>query len=131
MKLQYLGLYYCKEMILQSAIICKEVQELSNGNLNFINVSSQFYNNEIAEFDFAISWILQEGLYKEKITLIDPSGEAISSSEKQLVAQNYFFTSITTFTVEFEKSGVYYISIELDDKEFMKIPVIVSSIDTE
>ena len=117
--------------ILQSAIICKEVQALSNGNLNFINISSQFYNNEIAEFDFAISWILQEGVYKEKITLIDPSGEAISSSEKQLEAQNYFFTSITTFTIEFEKTGVYYISIELDDKEFMKIPVIVSSIDSE
>ena len=117
--------------ILQSAIIFKEVQELSNGNLNFINVISQFYNNEIAEFDFVVSWILQEGVYKEKITLIDPSGEAISSSEKQLVAQNYFFTSITTFTVEFEKSGVYYISIELDDNEFMKIPVIVSSLDTE
>ena len=118
-------------MILQSVIICKEVQELSNGNINFINVSSQFYNKEIAEFDFVVSWILQEGVYKEKITLIDPSGEAISSSEKQLEAQNYFFTSITTFTVEFEKSGVYFISIELDDKEFMKILVIVSSSDTE
>ena len=126
MKLQYLWLYYYNKHI-----ICKEVQELSNGNLNFINVSSQFYNKEIAEFDFVVSWILQEGVYKEKITLIDPSGEAISSSEKQLVAQNYFFTSITTFTVEFEKSGVYYISIELDDNEFMKIPVIVSSLDTE
>ncbi len=62
MKLQYLGLYYYKEMILQSVIICKEVQELSNGNLNFINVSSQFYNKEIAEFDFVVSWILQEGV---------------------------------------------------------------------
>ena len=49
-------------MILQSVIICKEVQELSNGNLNFINVSSQFYNKEIAEFDFVVSWILQEGV---------------------------------------------------------------------
>ena len=62
MKLQYLGRYYYKEMILQSVIICKEVQELSNGNLNFINVSSQFYNKEIAEFDFVVSWILQEGV---------------------------------------------------------------------
>ena len=62
MKLQYLGLYYYKEMILQSVIICKEVQELSNGNLNFINVSSQFYNKEIAEFDFVVYWILQEGV---------------------------------------------------------------------
>ena len=62
MKLQYLGLYYYKEMILQSVIICKKVQELSNGNLNFINVSSQFYNKEIAEFDFVVSWILQEGV---------------------------------------------------------------------
>ena len=35
------------------------------------------------------------------------------------------------FAIEFEKCGVYYISTELDDKEFMKIPVIVSSIDTE
>ncbi|WP_207651481.1 hypothetical protein [Acetoanaerobium noterae] len=49
-------------MILQSVIICKEVQEPSNGNLNFINVSSQFYNKEIAEFDFVVSWILQEGV---------------------------------------------------------------------
>lgn len=128
---EYWKLQYLRALLLQSAIICKKVQELSNGNLNFINVSSQFYNNEIAEFDFVVSWILQEGVYKEKITLIDPSGEAISSSEKQLEAQNYFFTSITTFTVEFEKSGVYYISIGLDEKEFMKIPVIISSIDTE
>lgn len=37
----------------------------------------------------------------------------------------------TIFAIEFDKSGVYFMSIELDDKEFMKIPVIISSLDIQ
>jgi hypothetical protein len=50
--------FMCKSVV---TFNCKS-RELSNGNLNFINVSSQFYNKEIAEFDFVVSWILQEGV---------------------------------------------------------------------
>jgi hypothetical protein len=116
--------------ILQFSVLCDGVAKQGNKPV-FIGVFSNFVRTGvIAQFFIANRWIYGKGTFKQKIAIKDPD---LSKTVAEIPDQEFVLKEeingvdiVNGFVnVNFEKAGVYWVEISIDDELVMSYPLLV------
>ncbi|OGK64563.1 hypothetical protein A2209_01820 [Candidatus Roizmanbacteria bacterium RIFOXYA1_FULL_41_12] len=116
--------------ILQFSVLCDGVAKQGNKPV-FIGVFSNFVRTGvIAQFFIVNRWIYGKGTFKQKIAIKDPDLQKtiaeIPDQEFILKEEINSADIVNGFVnVNFEKPGVYWVEISLDNKLLMSYPLPV------
>jgi hypothetical protein len=116
--------------ILQFSVLCDGVAKQGNKPV-FIGVFSNFVRTGvIAQFFIANRWIYGKGTFKQKIAIKDPDLQKtvaeIPDQEFVLKEEINDANIVNGFVnVNFEKPGVYWVEVSIDDELIMSYPLPV------
>ena len=117
--------------ILQFSVLCDGVAKGQGGKPVFIGIFDNFVRTGvIPQFFVANRWIYGKGKFKQKIAIKDPElkSSIAEVADQEFVLQNETGPAniISGFVnVNFEKAGVYWVEITLDDELVMSYPLPV------
>ncbi len=117
--------------ILQFSVLCDGIAQGQGGKPVFIGVFSNFVRTGIiAQFFIVNRWVYGKGTFKQKIVIEDPDLQKtiaeIPDQEFVLKEETGGADIVNGFVnVNFEKSGVYWVEILLDNELVMSYPLPV------
>ena len=117
--------------ILQFSVLCDGVAQGQGNKPVFIGVFSNFVRTGVVPQFFIVNrWIYGKGTFKQKIVIKSPdlAKTVVEIPEQEFVLKDEINSAdiINGFvSVNFEKSGVYWVQIMLDDKMIMSYPIPV------
>lgn len=109
---------------LQSANICDMVQELENGDLNYIGVFNETIVGESLDFDLVTTWIGEKGNYKQVVKVVSPDGKILDQDNHIFTIEEHYHNVITSLLFNIDKGGVYTIEIYINDSIKGNIPLV-------
>lgn len=117
--------------VLQFSVLCDGVTKGQSSKPVFIGIFDNFaHAGVIPQFFIANRWIYGKGKFKQKITIKSPelNSNIIEVANQEFILQNEtspanIFSGFVN--VNFEKAGVYWVEIFLDDKLVMSYPLPV------
>lgn len=117
--------------VLQFSVLCDGVANGQGGKPVFIGIFDNFVRTGIIPQFFIVNrWIYGMGKFKQKIAIKNPdlNSNVVEVADQEFVLQNE--TSPANIVsglvnVNFEKVGVYWVEISLDDELVMSYPLPV------
>lgn len=110
------------------SVLCEKVQELSNGNLNYVNVFSRLYGTGTVKLELANCYKTDESVLHEAITVTDPGGSVLDRFENRLTPANNYFTSILELETEFNQPGMHFLNVEINGLQQKTLPIHVEMV---
>jgi len=117
--------------ILQFSVLCTGIAQEQDGKVVFIGVFCNFLRTGIIPQFFIVNrWVYGKGTFKQKIAIKDPDLQKtiveITDQEFVLKEETSCADIVKGFVnVNFEKSGVYWVEILLDNELVMSYPLPV------
>ena len=117
--------------ILQFSVLCDGVAKGQGGKPVFIGIFDNFVRTGvIPQFFIANRWIYGKGKFNQKIEIKNPE---LNKNIAEVANQEFILQSETSpaniisglVNVNFEKAGVYWVQISLDDELVMSYPLPV------
>jgi hypothetical protein len=108
--------------VIASAVICEQVQELANGNVNCNNLINTIYGTGETYFEIAVTYKTNKQDFVEEYKICYGNGEVIDSFENAIKPEQDFHVSISEIDVNLDREGVYYVEVFLDGYSKNKIP---------
>jgi len=117
--------------ILQFSVLCDGVAQGQGGKPVFIGVFENFVRTGVIPQFFIVNrWIYGEGKFIQRLTIKDPD---LKKSVAEVTDQEFILQNETSpanivngfVNVNFEKSGVYWVEVSLDDELVMSFPLPV------
>jgi hypothetical protein len=108
-----------------SMVVAENIQELVDGNFNYINSGNVFYGLGEIEFELGINYLTNMSTFVERIEIKDTQKNIIDSFENQIEAKEKFYMSILEVETEFLNYGIHFIEVYVNNELKQSIPIKV------
>lgn len=115
-------------IVLASAVLCRKVEEHVEGGYSCMDCIHSFDGaDQVHHFEMAVAYKTNREAFQESYHFVDNRGNIIQAFTTYHRPQLDFYTSISEFEICFEKTGIHYAEIFIDEKSKLKIPFQVNA----